>query len=82
MCDAFMQLPFKSSARKGFSVSTHFPKTTARRAPFKTERPAEFDIGIANVLARLFDIDKMPMAQEFDCSNQKHPSPPMREWWG
>lgn len=62
-------------------MSTHFQKTTARRAPFKAERSAEFDIGIANVIARLFDIDKMPMAQESDWSNYKHPTPPMREFW-
>lgn len=62
-------------------MSTHFPKTTARRAPFKTERPAEFDVGIANVLAHMFGIDKIPTAQESDWPNHKHPLPPMREWW-
>lgn len=62
-------------------MSTYFLKTTARRAPFKTKRPAEFDIGIANVLAHLLGIDKMPPVQESDWPNQKHPSPPMREWW-
>lgn len=63
-------------------MSTHFQKMTARRAPFKAKRPAEFDIGIANVLARLFGIDKMPTVRESDYPNHKHPSPPMREWWG
>ena len=62
-------------------MRTRFPKMTARRVPFKTERPAEFDIGIANVLAHLFGVDKMPMTQESDRSNQKHPTPPMREFW-
>ena len=62
-------------------MSTHFPKKTARQVPFKTERPVEFETGIANVLANLFDIDKMPMTQESDRSNQKHPTPPMREFW-
>lgn len=62
-------------------MSTHFQKTTARRAPFKTERPVEFETGIANVLANLFGIDKMPTVQEPDCSNQKHPTPPMRDFW-
>lgn len=62
-------------------MSTHFPKTTARQVPFKTERPVEFETGIANVLANLFGIDKMPMTQESDWSNHKHPTPPMREFW-
>ena len=62
-------------------MSTHFQKTMARRVPFKTERPAEFETGIANVLANLFGIDKMPTAQESDWPNHKHPSPPMREFW-
>ena len=62
-------------------MSTHFPKTTARQAPFKAERSVEFDFGIVNFINHLTGKDTMPTAQESDWSNHKHPTPPTREFW-
>nr|DAV18674.1 MAG TPA: hypothetical protein [Caudoviricetes sp.] len=63
-------------------MSTHFHKTTARRVPFKSEKPVETDFGIVNLFLHLTGSDTMPTVQESDWPNHKHPSPPMREWWG
>ena len=63
-------------------MSTHSQKTTARRVPFKSEKPVEFELGLVNFINHLTDNDMMLTVQESDWPNQKHPSPPMREWWG
>lgn len=63
-------------------MSTHFQKTTERRVPFKSEEPVEFEWGLINFINHLTGNETMLTVQESDWSNHKHPSPPMREWWG
>lgn len=62
-------------------MRTRFPKTTARRVPFKAQVPVRYELGIVNVINHLTGNDTMPTVQESDWPNHKHPSPPMRDFW-
>lgn len=55
---------------------------SAEIASITNRLPVEFEWGLINFINHLTGNDTMPTVQESDWPNQKHPSPPMRDWWG